>query len=83
MMRDFFKKFGVLSILILSTVILISWYYGEIIIAPNQILFNATGDGLKNYYVPMMQVGSDQYFMFEYFNYPYGEHFFIPMGFQF
>lgn len=57
------------------------FFYGKILIAPNQILFNASGDGLKNYYVPMMQLESDQYFTFEYFNYPYGEHFFYTDGF--
>lgn len=81
MTKTIIHKYGYVAVLILSMLLFISFFYGKILISPNQILFNASGDGLKNYYVPMMQLGSDHYFVFEYFNYPYGEHFFYTDGF--
>lgn len=56
-------------------------YYHKILLSPNSYLMSSTGDGLKNYYTIIMQVKSDEFINFSYYNYPFGEYFFNTDGF--
>ena len=52
----------------------ISLFYGKVLVAPNDFLFSADGDGIKNYYTFLYSIR--HLFVFEAFdgmNYPYGE----------
>lgn len=54
---------------------LLFFYYGEVLIAPNSYLFDAGGDGIKNYYSYLFHAKYDSGFSnFTGMNYPYFEH---------
>lgn len=62
-------------VIALSLLFLI-YYYGPFLLKPNQFLFCATGDGLKNYYTFAWYVQHNAVSTeFTGMNYPYGEHF--------
>lgn len=49
-------------------------YYGEVLTHPNQYSFSPKGDGIKNYFVFIAAIKSqDPSLEIEYMNYPYGE----------
>jgi hypothetical protein len=51
-------------------------FYGKAITSPNSILFNDSGDAIKNYYTYAYHINNDSsYTHFEGMNYPYGEHY--------
>jgi hypothetical protein len=71
---------GLLSTLLLSTIILFV-YYGELLKAPNTKYFSNSGDGLKTYYVGTYHIKYDStYFRSQGMNYPYGESIFFVDG---
>lgn len=56
-------------------------YYGKPLLSPNNYLFNASGDAIKNYYTYANHIKNDSsYLQFNGMNYPYGEHFFYTDG---
>ncbi len=57
------------------SLILLFILYGDVLIHPNDYLFSAVGDGVKNYYSLMYHAKFDSAFWeFTGMNYPYGEH---------
>lgn len=57
------------------TTCLIFFFYGKIILSPNQYLFAPTGDGFTAYYNTTWHIELDSsYTEFNGSNYPYGEH---------
>ncbi len=68
-------------LIILTSVIIVFYFYSNILIAPNSYMFNDTGDGIKNYYTYAYHIKNDSSFTeLEGMNYPYGEHFFYTDG---
>ncbi|MFK7770939.1 MAG: hypothetical protein AB8F94_02325 [Saprospiraceae bacterium] len=67
------KKYFLLTIVLTSC--LIFFFYGKIILSPNQYLFAPTGDGLTAYYNTSWHIEFDSsYTQFTGSNYPFGEH---------
>ncbi|MFK8008037.1 MAG: hypothetical protein AB8H03_16890 [Saprospiraceae bacterium] len=67
------KKYFLLTIVLTSC--LIFFFYGKIILSPNQYLFAPTGDGLTAYYNTSWHIEFDSsYTEFKGSNYPFGEH---------
>lgn len=63
-----------ISWVVLSAILYLCFYYGNIIASPNDHLFASDGDGIKNYYTYAYHVNNDSsYADFEGMNYPYGE----------
>ncbi len=55
--------------------IAISWFYfGDILLHPNDYFFQAGGDGVKNYFTPLYFIENDSGVWFTGMNYPFGEH---------
>ncbi|MEZ5195305.1 MAG: hypothetical protein R2764_02545 [Bacteroidales bacterium] len=51
-------------------------FYGKVFLSPNDYMFSAHGDAMKNYYTYAYHIKHDSsYIEFEGMNYPYGEHF--------
>ena len=56
--------------------ILLYLFYGDVFLHPNNYLFSANGDGLKNYFTYNYFISNNHSWLnFEGMNYPYGEHF--------
>ena len=69
------KKLPFFLLLIISLIITF-WLYGNVILDPNNYAFSNSGDGIKNYYTYAHHIkNNNSYFNFEGMNYPYGEHF--------
>ena len=69
------KKWLPFLTLILLIIGFLSFYYGELLIHPNSYLFDASGDGIKNYYTYSYLISNNPGILnFEGMNYPYGEH---------
>ena len=67
------KKYFLWTIVLTSC--LIFFFYGKIILSPNQYLFAPTGDGLTAYYNTSWHIEFDStYTEFTGSNYPFGEH---------
>lgn len=67
------KKYLLLTIVLTSC--LIFFFYGKIILSPNQFLFAPTGDGFTAYYNTSWHIEFDSsYTEFTGSNYPFGEH---------
>ena len=72
---QFSIKSPYLWITILFTSILIFFFYGKIILSPNDYLFKSYGDGFTAYYNTSWHIEFDEsYTEFKGSNYPYGEH---------
>ncbi|NVN94285.1 MAG: hypothetical protein HXX18_03270 [Bacteroidetes bacterium] len=70
------KKNFPFILLILFSTIFIFYFYGNVILHPDNYLFNGSGDGLKNYFTYYYHIKHDiSYINFGGMNYPYGEHF--------
>lgn len=53
-----------------------SYFYGKMLLHPNEYVFKSTGDGLKNYYTYAYHIKHDTSATeVEAMNYPYGENF--------
>jgi len=62
-------------ILVILSIGIIAFFYGEIILSPNDYFFSGWGDGIKNYFTYAYHIKHDTtYINFEGMNYPYGEH---------
>jgi hypothetical protein len=67
------KKYFILTIAL--TACLIFFFYGKVILSPNQYLFAPTGDGFTAYYNTSWHIEFDSsYTEFTGSNYPFGEH---------
>lgn len=65
-----------LSIVLILSAAFVFLFYGKVLLSPNQYMFSAKGDAIKNYYTYSYYIGNNQSNInFEGFNYPYGEHF--------
>lgn len=51
------------------------FFYGKVLWSPNSYLFNASGDGVKNYFTLVSQIKTSSYVQSSAMNYPYGESF--------
>jgi len=66
-------QFLILSFLNLA---FLAFFYGDVLLQPNQHLYSADGDGIKNYYTYAYHINNNTSTTnFEGFNYPYGENF--------
>ncbi|MFZ4739848.1 MAG: hypothetical protein ACOYLE_01645 [Bacteroidales bacterium] len=69
------KKIPFILLIVFSTIFIFS-FYGDVILHPDNYLFNDCGDAIKNYYTYSYHIKHDiSYINFEGMNYPYGEHF--------
>lgn len=60
---------------VLLGVVLLFYFYSEIILSPNQFVFSPGGDGIKNYYAYLFHAKYDaEFWNFSGMNYPYYEH---------
>ena len=67
------NKFPLLVFLVATAVLF--FFYHEVLMAPNDFLFSANGDGIKNYYTYLYHAQYDEGFAdFSGMNYPYFEH---------
>lgn len=67
------KRYVLLTFVL--SVVLIAIVYNDAFFKPNSFLFNAYGDGIKNYYTCAHHVKNDKsWFQFGGMKYPYGEH---------
>ncbi|MDG1914489.1 MAG: hypothetical protein P8I55_07845 [Crocinitomix sp.] len=63
-------------VLLVIGMLFLMLFYGKAITNPNGILFNDSGDAIKNYYTYAYHINNDSsYTNFEGMNYPYGEHY--------
>ncbi len=62
------------SILVGLSMFFLFIFWGKVVIAPNDYLFNDKGDGLKNYFTLVHYVKYDTGHHFSGMLYPYGEH---------
>jgi hypothetical protein len=71
------KKYTLSLILTLGlSISFILFFYGKILVSPNQYMFSNWGDGIKNYFTYAYHIQRDTSFIqFDGMNYPYGEHF--------
>lgn len=70
-----FKNQTAQIVVFLTSLVLLYFFYGNILIAPNDYLFAPNGDGIKNYYAYMFHAKYDHSFWhFGGMNYPYYEH---------
>ncbi|MCF8368766.1 MAG: hypothetical protein K9G76_06960 [Bacteroidales bacterium] len=61
---------------LLMSLAFVSYFYGDILLSPNDYQFSARGDGMKNYYTYAYHIKHDASITaFGGMNYPYGEHF--------
>jgi hypothetical protein len=68
------KHVPLLSLLIIGSIFIFS-FYGKAITNANSLIFNQSGDALKNYFTYAYHIEHDSsYLGFEGMNYPYGEH---------
>ncbi len=73
------KKFANILPLIITTIFgagIIVFFYGKVLMHPNDYIFSNSGDGLKNYYTYAYHIQYDStYTNLEGMNYPYGENY--------
>jgi len=70
-LKGYLKTYLLLCVLCIA---FLGSFYGKVILNPNSYMFNASGDGIKNYYVYAYYVQNNQsYTSFEGHNYPFGE----------
>ncbi len=62
-------------LLLLGVISYLFLFYQEVLLSPNEYLFSATGDGIKNYFTFVSQIKEDSSTISTAMNYPYGEHF--------
>ncbi len=62
--------------IIILGIIIISFFYGKILVSPNDYIFSNSGDGIKNYFTYAYHIKhNSNYTNFEGMNYPYGENY--------
>lgn len=62
--------------LIIIALVTVFFFYGDVLLAPNNYMFSIGGDGIKNYFTYSYHiVHNDSYTNFEGMNYPYGENY--------
>lgn len=72
------KHRGLWLTLVLSVMLLVG-FYGKVLFAPGQYMFNTAGDGVKNYFSFAWHVEHDtSWTTFSGMNYPFGEHIDYP-----
>lgn len=55
-------------------IIIVSFFYGKVLVSPNDYVFSNSGDGIKNYFTYAYHIKhNSSYSNFEGMNYPYGE----------
>ncbi|MCD4696167.1 MAG: hypothetical protein K8S16_07980 [Bacteroidales bacterium] len=71
------SRYSIALLLTLAgSVMFVSYFYGKILVSPNDYMFSASGDGMKNYYTYAYHIKHDSSLIeFCGMNYPYGEHF--------
>ena len=70
------KNLPYLLIVLLISTSFVFLFYSKILLNPNQYMFSAKGDAIKNYYTYAHYIANNKSNInFEGFNYPYGEHF--------
>lgn len=74
MKKSTIGKFALPLLLIVSFVFLLV-YYQPVIFHPNNFLFNARGDAIKNYFTYTAHINESGYLESHLMNYPYGESF--------
>jgi hypothetical protein len=63
-------------LLIASGLLITFYFYGNVILQPDNYMFATSGDGLKNYFTYSSHIKNDGSLVnFKGMNYPYGEHF--------
>ena len=74
-MRNYFIKNKFLWLTFGVALMVLFYFYHEVLLSPNSYLFSATGDGIKNYYTYLYHAKFDNEFHhFSGMNYPYYEH---------
>ncbi len=74
-MRNYFLKNKFLWLTFGVALIVLFYFYHTVLLAPNDFLFSAEGDGIKNYYTYLYHAQYDtQFGHFSGMNYPYYEH---------
>lgn len=57
-------------------IIILSFFYGKVLVSPNDYIFSNSGDGIKNYFTYAYHIKHNtSYTNFEGMNYPYGENY--------
>jgi hypothetical protein len=54
-MQNYFKKNKFLWLTFAVALAVLFYFYHEILLAPNDVLFSADGDGIKNYFTNTIQ----------------------------
>lgn len=63
------------------SILVVLFYFGDVLRAPNNYLFSSGGDGLQTYYQSIYHVKFDEGFLHQQgLNYPYGESIFFTGG---
>ena len=74
-MNRFFQKYQHTLITGLIALAFLFFFYADVLLSPNSYLFDAGGDGIKNYYTYLFHAQYDNSFSeFGGMNYPYMEH---------
>lgn len=74
-MRNYFIKNKFLWLTFTVALAVLFYFYHEVLLSPNEVLFSAQGDGIKNYYTYLYHAKFDTEFgHFSGMNYPYYEH---------
>ena len=61
--------------MVLLSLAFMTYFYGPLLLSPNQHLFGAENDALKSYYATAYHIKNDSsYLNFQGMNYPYGEN---------
>ncbi len=73
------KKLTNIWPLLITTIlgmVIVTFFYGKILLHPNDYIFSNSGDGIKNYYTYAYHIQHDStYTNLEGMNYPYGENY--------
>jgi len=68
------KSSGIFFTVVLSLILLV-FFYGNLLTNPNKTYFSDSGDGIRSYYSALYHIKYDQsYLKFDGMNYPFGEH---------
>src|SRR5688572_18321705 len=69
------KRFLPVTLLLVLTILYISFFYGKVLKHPNSYFFIDAGDGIKGYYAYAYHIKHDtSYVNFQGMGYPYGEN---------
>jgi len=80
---NFIKKHLSVIILIIGSVIFLTFFYGTIILHPNSFIFSNNGDGINHYFTYSYYIDNNpDYLNFIGMNYPYGENIMYSVGHQ-